>query len=232
MKAIIWGVFAVAVLASAPLAASADAQTTTAKPADSTIDDRIESRISKDSTLKNYKVDVSVDNGIVTLTGAVPTDTARRKATSLATVTGVSRVDNQLIVDPSASKNLKGTVGTAGEKTKDGAVKVGEKTKDGAVYVGEKAKEGAEKVGEKTKEVLSETGEVITDSWITSRVHSKFIGEDLLKDSNINVDTNEHVVTLKGTVMSQAARARAVAQAKEVEGVHRVVDQLTIGPKK
>jgi hyperosmotically inducible protein len=221
MKAIIWSALAVAVLAAAPAAVSANAQTTAVKPADSKIDDRIESRISKDSTLKNYKVDVSVDNGIVTLTGAVPTETARRRATQLATITGVSRVDNQLIVDPSAPKNLKGTVGTAGEKTKEGAVKVGEKTK-----------EGAEKVGEKTKEGLSKTGEVITDAWITSRVHSKYIGEDLLKDSDINVDTNDHVVTLKGTVMSQAGRARAVAQAKEVEGVHRVVDQLTIGPKK
>jgi hyperosmotically inducible periplasmic protein len=221
MKAVIWSVFAVAVFAAAPVAASAGAQTTTAKPADSTLDDRIESRISKDSTLKNYKVDVSVDNGIATLTGAVPTEAARKRATQLATITGVSRVDNQLTVDPSASKNLKGTVGTAGAKTKEGAAKVGEKTK-----------EGAGKVGEKTKEGLSKTGEVITDGWITSRVHSKFIGEDLLKDSDINVDTNDHVVTLKGTVMSQAARARAVAQAKEVEGVHRVVDQLTIGPKK
>jgi osmotically-inducible protein OsmY len=232
MKAIIWGVFAVAVLTSAPLAASADAQTTTAKPADSTIDDRIESRISKDSTLKNYKVDVSVENGIVTLTGAVPTETARQKATQLATMSGVSRVDNQLIVDPSASKNLKSTVGTAGEKTKDGAVKAGEKTKDGAVKVGEKTKEGAEKVGEKTKDGLSKTGEVITDAWITSRVHSKFVGEDLLKDSDINVDTNDHIVTLRGTVMSPAAKARAIAQAKEVEGVRSVVDHLTIGPKR
>ena len=61
---------------------------------------------------------------------------------------------------------------------------------------------------------------------------SKFVGEDLLKDSDINVDTNDHVVTLKGTVMSAAARARAVAQAKEVEGVHKVVDLLTIVERK
>jgi osmotically-inducible protein OsmY len=32
--------------------------------------------------------------------------------------------------------------------------------------------------------------------------------------------------------MSQAAKARAVAEAKEVEGVRSVVDQLTVGPKK
>jgi len=32
--------------------------------------------------------------------------------------------------------------------------------------------------------------------------------------------------------MSAAARERAFEQAKEVEGVHRVINQLTIGPKK
>jgi osmotically-inducible protein OsmY len=135
----------------------------------------------------------------------------------VANVTGVSRVNNNLVV----SKEVKGTAGKVVDKTKDGAEKVGEKTKDGAV-----------KVYDKTKEGVSKTGENITDGWITSRVHSKFVGEDLLKDSDINVDTQDHIVTLKGTVMSQAARARAVEQAKEVEGVRRVVDQLTIGPKK
>ena len=73
---------------------------------------------------------------------------------------------------------------------------------------------------------------MITDGWITTRVKSKFVGEDLLKDSDISVDTNNHIVTLTGTVMTAAGRARAVAQAKEVEGVHQVVDRLTIGPKK
>ena len=148
----------------------------------------------------------------------------RAKATQLATIPGISRVENQLIVDLSAP------TGTAGVKAK--AREGAEKTKEGAEKVGEKTKSGAEKVADKTKEGLSKTGEVITDGWITTRVKSKFVGEDLLKDSDINVDTNDHVVTLRGTVMSAAGRARAIAQAKEVEGVHKVVDQLTIGPKK
>jgi hyperosmotically inducible protein len=131
-----------------------------------------------------------------------------------------------LIVDLNAG--TKGTAGTLKEKTKEGA----EKTKEGAEKVGEKTKDGAVKVGEKTKAGLSKTGEEITDGWITTRVHSKFVGEDLLKDSDINVDTNDHVVTLKGTVMTAAAKARAETEAKEVEGVRRVVNQLVVGPKK
>ena len=194
------GLTAVSVGAAAP-------QAGTAAASDKVLDSRIEQRIHSDSSLKRHNIDVSVDGGVATLTGTVATDSERAKAKQLATIKGIARVDNKIVVDPAAAHT---TIGTAGQKTK----------------------EGAEKVVDKTKEGLSKTGEVITDGWITTRVKSKFVGEDLLKDSDINVDTNDHVVTLKGTVMSAAARARAVAQAKEVEGVHKVVDLLTIGPKK
>src|SRR5712692_821704 len=211
MKVAIGSVFVVAVLVAGPVSMHAAVPQTAAavKPADSTLDERIEKRIEKDPSLKKHDIKIAVNNGVATLTGTVASQAERRKAAQLATIAGISRVDNQLVVDPSA-RTTKGTAGTIGEKTKEGAVKVGEKTKEG----------------------LSKTGEVITDAWITTRVHSKFVGEDLLKGSDISVDVNNHVVTLKGTVMSAAARARAVEQAKEVEGVHQVIDHLTIGPKK
>ena len=110
--------------------------------------------------------------------------------------------------------------------------KAGSKTKKVVKKAGHETKEGAEAVGEKTKDGLSKTGEVITDGWITTHVKAKFVGEDLLKNSDIDVDTKDHVVTLKGTVTSAAARARAAHEAKEVEGVHSVVNHSTIGPKK
>jgi hyperosmotically inducible periplasmic protein len=214
MRSAIGTAFVVAALAVVPAPARAIApQTAAVASADHNLDERIEKRISA-STLKKYGVKVSVTNGVATLTGTVATEADRRKATQLATIPGVSRVENQLLVDLSAAT---GTSGTMKSTVKEGA---------------EKTKDGAEKVADKTKEGLSKTGEVITDAWITTRVHSKFVGEDLLKDSDINVDTADHIVTLKGTVMSAAARARAVEQAKEVEGVHKVIDRLTIGPKK
>jgi hyperosmotically inducible periplasmic protein len=217
MKAVIAGAIALAVVTAVPVSMHAATQQTAAvKPTDQTIDDQVESRIRNDASLNKHSIVVTVDKGVVTLTGTVPTEAESTKAARLAKVDGVTRVNNNLIV----TKDVKGTSGTV-EKTKEGAEKVGEKTK-----------EGAEKVGEATKDGLSKTGEVITDSWITSRVHSKFIGEDMLKDSDINVDTKDHVVTLRGTVMSAAAKARAVSEAKEVEGVKSVVDHLTVGPKK
>jgi len=240
MKVVI-GSLVVAALVAGPIstrAAYAQAATTTAS-ADSALAKRVETRIHNDASLKKYSVHVSVDKGVATLTGTVPTEADRAKATNIATIPGITRVDNQLVVD----LTVKGTTGKveektkagaekAADKTKEGADKAWEKTKEGAGTVADKTKEGASTVADKTKEGLSKTGEVITDAWITTRVKSKFIGEDLLKDSDISVDTNNHVVTLTGTVMSAAGRARAVEQAKEVEGVHQVVDRLTIGPKK
>lgn len=83
-------------------------------------------------------------------------------------------------------------------------------------------------LGERIKGGFSKTGDKISDGWITTKVNWFFVGEDLLKDSKINVDTKDNVVTLKGTVESAAGRARAVDLAKETEGVKRVIDQLAL----
>src|SRR5204863_6696433 len=84
---------------------------------------------------------------------------------------------------------------------------------------------------DKTREGVSKTGEVMTDEWITTRIHQRFVDEALLKGSDISVDTDHHVVTLKGTVTARAGRARAGVVALKTEGVQRVVNQLTIGAK-
>lgn len=83
-------------------------------------------------------------------------------------------------------------------------------------------------VADRMKSGLSKTGEKITDAWITTKVHWFFMGEDALKGSDINVDTKDNVVTLKGTVKTAAGKTRAVQLAKHADGVKQVVDQLTI----
>ena len=213
MKLSVFGLLAI--VAAGPAVSSAYAQTaaatTTASAAqDKAISERIAKRIADEPGLKADAVKVKVERGVVTLSGLVANDADRDRAATLARVDGVTRVENNLKTREGAKSSVKGTAGTVGEKTKS----------------------GAEKVGGKAKEGLSKTGEKITDGWITSRISAKFVNEDLLHDSNINVDTNDHVVTLHGTVLSAAGRRRAVEVAKSVEGVQRVVDKLTIGPKK
>jgi osmotically-inducible protein OsmY len=57
------------------------------------------------------------------------------------------------------------------------------------------------------------------------------MGDEALRASDIKVDSKDHVVTLSGAVPTAAARAKAVANAKEVEGVSRVVDNLKVAAK-
>jgi hyperosmotically inducible protein len=71
----------------------------------------------------------------------------------------------------------------------------------------------------------------IKDGWLVMKVHSEMLDENVLDGSNIDVDVKNGVVTLQGTVTSEAARARAVEVARKNDGVKNVVDQLRIAPK-
>lgn len=83
-------------------------------------------------------------------------------------------------------------------------------------------------VSKRVSDGFNKAGEKISDGWITTKVKWFFVGEDLLDDSEIDVDTKDNVVTLKGTVKSPAGRARAVELAKATDGVKNVVDQLKV----
>lgn len=211
---------------------------TTITGQDRVFDSRIEKRLHEDPALKKYDIKVSVEGGVATLSGTVATEAERTKAGELAHISGVTRVDNKIVADLDAATHPRGTAGKAVDKTKDGADKVADKTKEGAVKTkdaGEKAvdktKDTGGKAVDKTKDGLSKTGEVITDGWISTRIKTKFMGDEGLRASDIQVDTNDHVVTLSGTVVSPAAHAKAISMAKDVEGVNRVVDKLKIVPK-
>ncbi len=67
-----------------------------------------------------------------------------------------------------------------------------------------------------------------TDAGVTTAVKTKMASDDTVKASEINVDTHNHVVTLNGTVGSQAEKERAVMIARNTKGVSNVVDDLTV----
>src|SRR5688572_32878456 len=106
-----------------------------------------------------------------------------------------------------------------------------DKTKEIAEDAAEKTKEVVADVADKGKEIVSATGEVITDGWITTKVKAKFADDKLLKDSNITIDTNDRVVTLKGSVSSAEAKKRAAMIAEGTEGVLSVADQVVVKVK-
>jgi len=67
-----------------------------------------------------------------------------------------------------------------------------------------------------------------TDPNITAQVKAKLLAHPDVAGLRIDVDTRDQVVTLTGTVRSQAEESRALQLAREVEGVMRVTDQLTV----
>ena len=95
MKVCVLGVVALLGVGSVSAKAVTPQATTTTKSTDKALDERIEKRINTDATLKKYHVDAMVTDGVATLSGVVPTEADRRKAEQLATVSGISRVDNQ-----------------------------------------------------------------------------------------------------------------------------------------
>jgi osmotically-inducible protein OsmY len=177
------------------------------------LSDQIEDRFEQDATLKNHNLKASVDGRIATLTGTVETEAQKDRAGRLARVAGITDVENKIILGPAH----KGVAQKTEDKVKGGVDK-------GVTATGK----GIQKAGE----ALSKAGGEVTDASILSTIKARFVGDDLLKGSDINVDCDQHIVTLKGTVATQAGRERAVELARGTKGVERVVDKLAIGPKK
>jgi hyperosmotically inducible periplasmic protein len=75
---------------------------------------------------------------------------------------------------------------------------------------------------------LASQARAVKDGWLVLKVHSEMVDEDLLSGSDIDVDAKDGVVTLRGTVPTEAGRARALEVARKNDGVKSVVDRLTI----
>lgn len=73
-------------------------------------------------------------------------------------------------------------------------------------------------------------GSGVNDGWLWVKTRFDLAAADDLRDSTINVDVDNAVVTLSGTVASAAQRTRAEQVAKSVEGVKSVRNQLKVAP--
>lgn len=70
---------------------------------------------------------------------------------------------------------------------------------------------------------------IVDDGAITTRINSALIGAKGVRTFDIDVDTYEGVVTLKGKVASEKIRDRVIRICKETVGVKKVISQLKIG---
>lgn len=74
----------------------------------------------------------------------------------------------------------------------------------------------------------STIGQGANDSWIWFKTKSALATTADLRDSTINVDVTNDVVTLRGTVGSKAESDKAASVAKGIEGVKSVTNQLKV----
>jgi len=67
-----------------------------------------------------------------------------------------------------------------------------------------------------------------SDTGVTTSIKTQLAADDTVKAYQIDVDTNDRVVTLSGTVETGVAKERAVTIARQTSGVRDVVDHITV----
>jgi len=72
-------------------------------------------------------------------------------------------------------------------------------------------------------------GTQVDDAAITSAVKAKLAADGDINPFNIDVDTNEGVVTLQGRVAKEEARTKAEQHARDTDGVKRVINLIKVG---
>jgi hyperosmotically inducible protein len=107
------------------------------------------------------------------------------------------------------SPRATGTTGTAGDER-------------------ERAREVGAEIGEKIAVGANAARREMSNAQLTGKIKAKMALDDTIRASAIDVDTNGSVVTLSGTVDSDAQRQRALQLARETDGVTSVVNRLRV----
>lgn len=86
----------------------------------------------------------------------------------------------------------------------------------------------AKRVGDQLSAAAHDAKGSLADAGLTAKVKTRLGTDNRVRASAINVDTAKGVVTLSGTVASDAERKAAIDVARGTDGVSDVVDHLTI----
>lgn len=91
-----------------------------------------------------------------------------------------------------------------------------------------KARETGARIGETVAAGAAQAQHALSEGALTAKIKSKMALDDTVKALAIDVDTQGTIVTLSGSVHSEAERAKALQLARETAGVTAVHDQLVI----
>jgi osmotically-inducible protein OsmY len=170
---------------------------------DSDLESNIKARLDSDEAIRsaNLDVDAHANENRATIAGTVSSEALRTRAVDLA---------------HSANPGL----------TLD--VKIDVRPPD--VARKEWTEEHSRTAGRMAKDAGDSVSDTLDDTWIHTKIVGKLIGSSAVPERKINIDVDKKVVTLRGTVSTQAEKAEAGRIAQETEGVVRVVNQLKVGP--
>lgn len=88
----------------------------------------------------------------------------------------------------------------------------------------------AAEYGREAKAAGYTIGSGAKDGYLHFKTRGALLAAEDLRESTINVDVDNNVVTLKGTVATQAQSKKAEATAKAIDGVTSVKNNLQISP--
>jgi hyperosmotically inducible protein len=94
----------------------------------------------------------------------------------------------------------------------------------------EKARERGAEIGEQSARAAARLKEGVNEASLTAKIKAKMALDDTVKAREIGVSTAGSTVTVSGSVRTGAERTRALALARETEGVTNVIDRLELRP--
>ncbi|HZM98954.1 MAG TPA: BON domain-containing protein [Pyrinomonadaceae bacterium] len=135
-----------------------------------------------------------------------------------------NQANNNRTVNANANANANGNANTVATSTPV----VNANTNTRRAPTREEYERDKERYNREARESGRTVGSGLNDGWLWVKARFDLAAADDLRDSTINVDVDNAVVTLTGTVASAAQKARAETVAKAVEGVKSVKNQLKV----
>lgn len=172
--------------------------------------------------------------------GAADITTAKRRVTNITDTPGwiTTKIQAQYFLDPEIKPwnidvttssggivELRGEVDSADDKAE--AVRIAQAT-EGVTRVEDHLRVRGD-TATATEAATAELERLATsDPWITAKVQAKYFLDPDVKALDLNVTTRDGVVTLQGTVETEAERRHAMAIARNTDGVRDVRDELKV----
>jgi hyperosmotically inducible periplasmic protein len=96
--------------------------------------------------------------------------------------------------------------------------------------VGETVDRGLSNIGNRLRKTWADFRKSVDELSVQGRVYGRLHWDKAIGSAPIEITVqNENIVTLSGSVPTEAARRAAVSLANDTVGVHQVVDRLTVG---